>query len=123
MTAIRTAWGASLLIAPDAALCNADPQRGTRALARVLGARQLIQSAIVASRPTRRTILVSVAVDTTHLATVLAVLAFRPDLRRPALINTLSATIFVVLGIRQAQHVTRAGRPTVRSTGGRSVER
>jgi len=105
LTGIRAAWGAALLIAPDAALCRASRQldpRAPRALVRVLGARQVIQSAIAARRPTRRVLLAGVAVDTAHLATMLALAALRPDLRQPALISSTTATIFIILGVQQA---------------------
>ncbi len=106
VTAIRAAWGAALLIAPNAVLHYLSHQRidrPDRVFARVLGTRDLAQAAILSRRPTRGWILVGAAIDATHASTMLALALLMPDRRRLALVNAATATAFVAAGVHQAR--------------------
>jgi len=106
VTAVRAAWGAALLIAPNAVLRYLPHQRIDRAarmFARVLGARDLAQATIVGWRPTRGWILAGAAIDATHASTMLALALLMPDHRRLALTNAATASAFVAAGVHQAR--------------------
>ena len=85
LTAFRTALGAVLLWRPSRLVTAAGghpDDRTTRALARILGVRHLVQAAVF--RRGRRACL-GAAVDAAHLASLLVVAACRPRWRRVAL--------------------------------------
>ena len=106
LTAIRTCWGAALLIAPGAvlgALPHQQIDRPARVFARLLGARNVAQAALIARRPTQRWIPAGVAVDATHAATMVALALLRPDRRKLALANVATASAFAVAGVHQAK--------------------
>lgn len=106
LTLVRAAWGAALLLAPDrvlSALPHQQLDRPTRVFARVLGARELAQAAIIARRPTRGWILAGTAVDATHASTMVALALFEPDRRKLAVTNVATATAFAVAGLHQAR--------------------
>lgn len=106
LTAIRTAWGAALLIAPGLILRRLPAQRHAglvRAIARLLGLRHLVQAAIVARRPTRGRILAGAAVDAAHATSMLALAALQPEHRVLALGEAGEASAFAAAGIREAR--------------------
>ncbi len=102
---IRAAWGAALVIAPDAVLRRLPHQqidRPTLACARVLGVRELAQAVVVGQRPRRGWILAGATVDATHAATMLAVALLLPDRRKLALANAATASAFAAAGVHRA---------------------
>ncbi len=106
---IRVAWGAALLLAPGRvlrALPHQQIDRRARVFARVLGARDVAQAALIARRPTRGWILAGVAVDATHATTMVALALLRPGRRKLALANLMTASAFAIAGVHQA-----TGRP------------
>jgi hypothetical protein len=101
--AIRMAWGTVLLLVPNSVLRTVGARRGdARAsrVARMLGARQLLQGVIAVRHRSRSWILGGAAVDATHAATMLALAIKRPDYRRPAMASALTAGCFTVAGLR-----------------------
>ena len=101
----RTLWGVALLIAPGAVLSDLLHQRidrPSRAFARILGARHLIEAVITGRRHTRGWILIGVAVDATHVATMAVLAWLRPDRRELALTNAATATMLAVAGVYEA---------------------
>jgi len=70
LTAIRMAWGAALLLAPDAVVCSIGHRRidpRVRRVTQVLGGRELVQGLIAARHRSRRSILSGAAVDAHEL--------------------------------------------------------
>ncbi len=103
LAAIRAAWGAGLLLAPDAAwriVGGANPGPPARRITRVLGGRELVQAAIAIRHRSRFSALAGVAVDATHGATMLAVAIWRPADRRPATASALAAGSFALGALR-----------------------
>ncbi len=103
LTAIRTAWGTGLLLAPDAVLRSVDRRtidRRTRRVTRVLGGRELLQALLASRHHSRASILSGAAVDATHAATMLALAIRCPAYRRPAAASSLTAATFAVAGRR-----------------------
>jgi len=106
LTAIRTCWGAALLIAPGAvlgALPHQQIDRPARAFARILGVRHLAQAAIVSPQPTRGWILAGAVVDAIHASTMVALALLLPDRRRLALTNVVTAGAFAAAGLYEAR--------------------
>jgi hypothetical protein len=103
-TLLRAGAGAVLLARPDpllAALGGRPPDDAARTFARALGARHLIEAALLAHTPTRARLRTGAAVDAVHAVTV-AVLAERRHHRRLAAINAVSATGLAGLGLLAA---------------------
>lgn len=94
-TALRFGWGCALLLVPEVVL-----RLGGRppappvavALARVLGARQLVQAVVITRRPARSTALISAAVDGLHASTELGLAACSRRWRPIALLDAAIAT-------------------------------
>jgi hypothetical protein len=102
-TAIRMAWGAALVLAPDEVLRRVghepiDPRE--RRVTQVLGGRELVQGLIAARHWSRGSILSGAAVDATHAATMLALAIRRPAYRRPAAASALTAGSLAAAGLR-----------------------
>jgi hypothetical protein len=110
--AARAAYGAVLLLAPAralGALARAPLDRPTVAVARLLGARQLVQAALLARHPGLRWRLAGAAVDGAHAASMraLASRSGRPVHRRLAARNARTAGMLAVVecaaGLRSHQ--------------------
>jgi hypothetical protein len=99
----RGAWGAALLIAPDRFLAREAGQAfcSERAVARILGARQLAEAGILLRAPKRRPPIWAIAVDLLHAASMLAVAAASPTLRRDALRSAVVSTALSALSASQ----------------------
>lgn len=111
--AARATWGAVLLAAPDAVFALAtrprsDAPRRAGVVLRVLGARQLVQSALVSLRPRRRVLTASAAVDAVHALTCLVLAALDPRWRRPVLLDAAVAASFCLATLRTARHLPRS---------------
>jgi hypothetical protein len=99
----RAGWGCFLLAAPERLLRlggrpPAPPALTT--LARVLGARQLLQAALTAARPTARVATLSAAVDALHASTDLAFAVSSSRWRPAALVDTVVASALAASGRR-----------------------
>jgi hypothetical protein len=122
MSLARAGYGAFLLCAPDVAigLCTArQPSSRARAVARLLGARHLVQAAVTARTPTPAVLAVGAQVDLVHAASMLALGAANRSLRSAPLSDALAAVIFAALGAACAPTPAVARVPgLVRLAGG-----
>jgi hypothetical protein len=99
LEAARALYGAGLLLAPSQALARlarSPLDRSAVIVARVLGARHLLQAAILWARPVPQWQLSGAAVDAAHAASMLAVtrLSRRPTRRRLAARDARTAALF-----------------------------
>jgi len=98
----RLVYGAALLLAPDALLgeLRMGPlDRRARSVARVLGARQLIEGTLVGSGASVRRIGLGAAVDGVHALSMGALAWLDPRRRRLATANALVATALALAGV------------------------
>ncbi len=98
VAAVRSGWGVLLVAAPGAVLASlpgVQPTPSTKAVARVLGARQLTQgaAALAGSEIARR----AWWVDALHAASMVALAAAVPAHRRLAAIDATIATAFATV--------------------------
>lgn len=94
LLAVRGLWGAALLLAPRTVLARLGrPSSSVVEVTRLLGARQLAEVLILSRDPRRAPPRWSVIVDGLHAASMLAVAALRPQLRRDALASAGAATL------------------------------
>jgi hypothetical protein len=103
LRALRMVYGASLLLAPSPALQRVAPapvDRTALAVARVLGARHLIQAAALGRHPARARLLAGTGIDVSHAASmaVVARCSRRPAHRRLAAGNARTAALFAAGG-------------------------
>jgi hypothetical protein len=98
-------WGAALAIRPAATVraVGGGPVPPP-ALVRVLGGRQVLQSLLLLSAPSRPLVRAAVAVDAVHAASMVAAALAWPRYRRPALtsagVATASAVVTATAGRR-----------------------
>jgi hypothetical protein len=99
--ALRACYGVALLCAPGPALRLATGQppgpRG-RTVARVLGVRHLAQAVLTAWRPRREVLLAGAGIDACHCASMLALAAADPRMRRAGFADALAAAAFTATG-------------------------
>jgi hypothetical protein len=108
---LRAGWGLALLSAPDVVVSRlgaAPPDRATRAVARTLGARHLIQAAVTMAAPCRQVLRWGGLADLAHASTGLALAAADARYRRAALVDATIATSF---GVRSMHAGDRLHRP------------
>jgi hypothetical protein len=102
---LRVAVGAALLTFPraitDALVPEADA--ADRVLARLLGARHLLQAVVTAARPTPVVLVAGAATDALHGTTALTYAAVSPEHRRAALLSASVAFAFAVADVRRAR--------------------
>jgi hypothetical protein len=106
----RAGYGAALLCAPGpmiGVVTGKPPSRRARRVARVLGARHLIQAAVTALNPGPEVVALGVVVDLLHAASMFAFAAAVPDLRDAELADALAATALAVA----EPAMTSLGRP------------
>lgn len=107
MSVARAGYGAALLHDPGpmiTALTGAPVSGRERAVARVLGARQVAQAAVCGLAPTRGLIQAGGAVDAVHAASMLALAGAKPRLRRALLAETAIAVVLALaaaVGVHQ----------------------
>jgi hypothetical protein len=110
-------WGAALLIDPRRVLraTGADPElAGAVGAARVLGARHLLQAAVLAARP-GPTARWAAAIDGLHVCSMLALAVVAPSYRRPALASAqVAAGLGAVTGLRGVLRLDWRGRTLTR---------
>jgi hypothetical protein len=99
LAAARIAWGTVLLISPNRVLekCPGPLPGYARSGVRVLGARQLIEGAVLARHPRDPPPEWSVAVDAIHALSMLGLAALQPQLRPAALRSTAAAMTLAAL--------------------------
>jgi hypothetical protein len=91
-------WGAALAARPAAtARAVSGGPVPPPAVIRVLGARQLVQSAVLLLRPSRPLTVGAAVVDGLHAATMVAAALIWPRYRRPALTSAAVATASAVV--------------------------
>jgi hypothetical protein len=113
LAAAEGCWGTALLFAAGPLLRPlagepVDPRMIK--IARVLGARQLLQSLIVAWRPTRRNLEIGAAVDAMHAATMFAAAAANIAPRRLTIASAATASALAAIGLAQSRRPSRASR-------------
>jgi hypothetical protein len=112
----RVAYGSVLLLAPHViagALPHEQVDGRVVAFARLLGARHLLEAAIIGRRNRPAWILAGSAVDATHAATMIGLAVARPNRRPLALANAIAAGAIAVAGAAQALDRSRS-RPAAR---------
>lgn len=110
----RAAYGGLLLLAPRgvlSAVARSSLDTGTVVVARLLGARQVAQSALLYGRPERDAQLLGATVDAAHSASMLALsrLSGAPAHRRLARRDARAAGMLALTGMAAAAgcHATR----------------
>jgi hypothetical protein len=112
---LRAGYGAVLLCAPGAVIgiCTGQPaSKLARGVTRLLGARHLTQAIMTARAPSSTVLGIGAMVDFAHAASMLALAAGRPPLRRAEIADGLTAAIFAAVGaaVRPARPA-RPGQP------------
>ncbi len=105
LVTIRSAYGAVLLLTPSpglAVLAGSPVDRGALVVARILGTRELVQSALTGRHPTRKRLLAGAGVDTLHAASMLALARLDDRHRRLALHNAATATLLATASVAGA---------------------
>lgn len=100
---VRAAWGAGLLLAPRWVLQNihhAEIDTTSVAVARVLGARQLIQATLSGVSPGPEILALGVWVDAVHSASMIALAGVDRTRARAALTDAAVAGAWALIGYR-----------------------
>jgi hypothetical protein len=107
LTVGRMAVGLGLLVRPEAGarLLGARVDPRSRLVIRALGARHVLQAAVLAGMPSRRAARRGVAVDLVHACSAAALALVDRQRRRPALIDAGVATAFAVAGRRRSRRL------------------
>jgi hypothetical protein len=109
LAAAGLAEGVGLLARPAAVVrtvCAGAPEPPVW-VARLLGGRLVLQSALVLLRPSRGTLLTGAAVDVLHGASMLAVAGWLPAYRRAAVASAALAAVAAGLGALAAREPGR----------------
>jgi hypothetical protein len=117
LAAIRASYGVALLIAPGAVIylgTGRSPGRRARRVARLLGARHLIQAGVSAFTPLPGVLAVGAAADGLHAASMLMFATVGRGMRRAALTDALAEALFAAAGF-SAAGVPSCGRRALRS--------
>jgi hypothetical protein len=102
----RLLAGALLLAAPQGVLERLSRHRagvGERRAARLLGVRNILEGAVVATHDRRGWLLAGAAVDSTHALSMIALAAARPAHRRLATASALAAIATATAGFVAAR--------------------
>lgn len=105
---VRAGYGTALLLAPDALLRPATGRPAdarARGVARVLGARHLVQAAAVGVRPTPAVVALGAEVDVAHAASMLGLAALVRSRRRTGLLDGAVAAAFAAGGVVSARRL------------------
>ncbi|PZS20509.1 MAG: hypothetical protein DLM57_01115 [Pseudonocardiales bacterium] len=100
---LRAAWGAALLFAPGLVLRDVHRVRvdaKSVVIARILGARHLIQAVLSGVSPSPEVLAIGVWVDVAHASTALGLAAADRSRARAGLTDTAIAGTFASLGYR-----------------------
>jgi hypothetical protein len=99
LTAIRFGYRTLLLLAPQramTALAGMPIDRPTRITARVLGARELVQTELMRRHPSRAVRLTGAGVDAVHALSMLALSRTDSSRRGPARRSAVSASVWAL---------------------------
>ena len=99
--AARACYGAALLCAPGLALGLATgqaPSQRARTVARILGGRHLAQAVLTLWRPRPAVFLAGAGIDACHAASMLALAAADPRMRRAGIADAAAAAAFTATG-------------------------
>jgi hypothetical protein len=110
MSDVRAGLGMAHLLLPGggARLLVGRPLDGRpRSVVRILGARQLIQAVVTRLRPTATVLTLGAWVDGAHAASMVALAWGRPQWRRAALTEAVTAAGLAVAGSAAAKHERR----------------
>ncbi|MCO7220137.1 hypothetical protein [Klenkia sp. PcliD-1-E] len=104
LSAVLATSGLALLVAPERVvrLLTPDVPEPRAWVVRVLGARSLVQHAVMLVRPTRDIAYAGVAVDAVHAASMVVFAAAWSTYRRPALVSAALATASALLEVAVA---------------------
>ncbi len=127
LLAARTVYGVGLLLAPTrvlAAMARMPLDHEVVVVARVLGARQLIQAAALGGSPGRGELLAGAAVDGLHAGSMVAAArwASRAAHRRLAARDARSAALLAVAGLAVGTASGATGDARARAGEGRSSQ-
>jgi|tagenome__1003787_1003787.scaffolds.fasta_scaffold20650909_3 hypothetical protein len=103
---VRAGWAGVLLLAPRRILRVAGCQQVPAAsvtVARVLGARHLVQAVVSAAAPSGGVAGLGAVVDTLHAASCAGLAAMSPRWRRPVLLDAVIESGFAVAGGQSSQ--------------------
>ncbi len=115
---VRGGWGGLELVAPGAAarLCGLRLDQRAGRVARVLGARQLVQALVTVAVPTTAVRRLGVGVDALHAVSMIALAGVDSRRRRTAVTEAVIAVTFAATGVLAARRSAQPGR----SVAGRS---
>ena len=102
LVAIRVVAGTALLLAPGRVLRDLPHEEiepAATVFARILGARHLIEAALLLRGGSGRRLRIGAGVDAVHGATMICLGAVRPDERRLALTNAMTAAALAGAGM------------------------
>jgi hypothetical protein len=102
LSLLRATWGAALVAVPRL-LLPPPRDRAAVAVARVLGARQLAEAAVLRRERSAGRRWVGVVVDAVHAGTAVAAGLRWPRRREQAALNVVTAVALAALGARAAQ--------------------
>jgi hypothetical protein len=105
LAATRASYGGALLIAPGAVIYLATgrrPGRTARRVARLLGARHLIQAGVSAFAPMPAVLAAGAGVDAVHAASMVILAAADRGARRAALTDAVAESVFAAAGVSAA---------------------
>lgn len=107
---VRGGWGILALSLPDLVagrVLHVPPDRRTRAVIRVLGARHCTQAVLSGGTPTPRVLAVGAGVDAVHGLTMLVLAVLDRPHRRLALTSAALAAAFAAAGVASASRPAR----------------
>lgn len=107
---LRGAYGVVMLLFPGrvvAAYSGHPARRGDLRVARVLGARHVVQAIACAGTPTRAVLLLGAETDVAHAASALGLAALDRPRRRAGLVDAVVATLFAIAGVVDAARAPR----------------
>ena len=113
LPAARAGYGVALVLAPGPVVCLATgrfPGRRARRVARVLGARHLIQATISSLAPLPGVLAAGAAVDAVHAASMVVLATADRGSRRAALTDALAESFFAVTGFFSVAGVPGSSR-------------
>jgi hypothetical protein len=103
----RALWGLALLTRPQDVLAHVHRVQGDRpsiVVARILGARHLVQAVLSGVRPSPEVLAMGVWVDGAHAATAVGLAAVDRDRASAGLVDTVAATAWAAVGLHDLQH-------------------
>jgi hypothetical protein len=106
LPSIRACYGVALVAAPGAVIRLATGQpsgRRERGVARLLGARHVVQAAITALAPVPGVLAAGAGVDAVHTTSMITLAAADRRVRRAALTDALAESLFAAAGFLSAR--------------------